>query len=117
MKMTISRFTSKDISTSRGDATVLNFQANGKWFSAFRGTWNEDWRNGITIEVAESQIKTNEKNGKTYTNITAPAKAQAQAQGGNGASGAASDRVINALVAIYKDLQLIKLKLEITDEE
>jgi hypothetical protein len=40
MKLTLSRFFSKDITTSRGVATVLNFQAAGKWYSS--GSNEED---------------------------------------------------------------------------
>lgn len=115
MKMIISRFTAKDIQTQRGVATVLNFQAGGKWYSSFLGSWNAAWENGAEIEVDSSQIKSNAKNGRTYLNIAAPAKSQAQAPSANGSAN--GDRVVNALIAIYKDLQAIKEKLGIRDEK
>lgn len=118
MKMTITRFSSKDIVTARGDATVLNFNAGGKWYSAFLGSWNGHWGNGTVIEIDPAQIKENTKNGKTFLNISAPAKAQSGNGAGNSANGnSASDRMVNGLAIIYKDLQAIKKKLGILDEK
>src|ERR1700674_1150389 len=99
MKMTISRFSAKNISTSRGAATVLNFQAGGKYYSAFLGSWNGHWGDGVEIDIDQSQIKSNTKNGRTYLNISAPAKSQTQPSSASGSSDAANERVVKALVA------------------
>jgi hypothetical protein len=109
MKLTIRRFKTKDITTSRGAATLLTFESGGEWYSSFAASWNNHWQEGTVIDIDPAQIKEKEKNGKLYLNIAAPTKAQGQ-------SGPGSDRVIRALETIWKDLQLIKRNLGIEQE-
>lgn len=104
MQLTISRMTRKEITTSKGAATKLNFQAGNVWYSCFEGSWNQDWENGMTIDVDPERIVVKESNGKKYTNIVAPSKEKA--------AGAQSDaRVIKALETMWHDLQEVKKSL------
>lgn len=114
IKLTISRYTTKQITTTKGEATVFNFNGGGKWYNGFVGKWNKDWKDGVTIEVAESQINTTERNGKKYLNINAPPKA---AQGAPGANPEDIKRILKALEIIYKDLQEIKAALFIVQKD
>lgn len=109
MKLKISRLTTKTIDTTRGEAVVFNFQSGGQWYSSFAATWNKNWHEGTELEIADSQIKSRQKNGKTYLTITAPARQSTNAN-------ASQDRILDALRLIYKDLQEIKKTLGIKAE-
>jgi hypothetical protein len=112
MKLKINKFTSKNIQTSRGDAEVYNFQSGGQWYSSFAATWNKDWHEGMELEVADSQIRRKEKNGKIYLTIMAPARPSTSTNTNN----ASQDRVLDALRLIYKELQEIKKAVGIKAE-
>ena len=106
MKLTISRYSTKTIQTSRGDSLVCNFNAGGKWYNAFVGKWNENWKDGMTVEVLDSQITSKEKNGKTYWNVNAPPKEDKAAQ-----SSKNEERILSGLAFIYKQLEQVNKEL------
>lgn len=69
----IKKLTVKDIATSRGNAqkyTIID--ENGSYWDSWKDQWNADWKEGQTIEFAESQIRTREYNGKVYKSIAKP---------------------------------------------
>lgn len=114
LKLTISRYSTKEITTTRGKSMTCNFNADGKWYNAFVGSWNKNWANGMTVEIDDSQIKTTQKGDKTYLNINAPPKA---ATGAPGANPDDIKRILKGIEMIYKDLQEIKAALFIAPKE
>jgi hypothetical protein len=116
VRLTIERFSSKHIKTTKGDSILLNFQAGGVRYNAFAGDWNAHWKNGTVLDVDPSQIKINEKDGITFTNIRAPANARPETESASGnASADTTERTLKAVTLIYRDVQKIKKALGIEE--
>lgn len=107
--LTISRLNTKSITTSRGDASIHNFKSGSVWYSAFVGSWNEDWQDGTVLELDEKRIVRNQKNGKTYLNIVPPPKSGGRSK----RSAEFEQRVLKALEVLWRDMQEIKKALKI----
>lgn len=129
LKLTISRYTTKTVNTTKGKSLKCNFNAGGQWYNAWVGAWNRDWQDGTVIEIPEDRIESNNYNGKNYLNIKAPPKS---ASGGNTASaGGAStagggtsaadsaklDRLVKASEVLYKEIVEIKKTLQIIQDK
>lgn len=122
LKLTISRYTTKTINTSKGESLKCNFNAGGLWYNAWVGSWNQHWQNGTVVEIEESRIESNNYKGKNYLNIKAPPKSSQSNQTGQTGQAAQQqspeskkneERIVKALEVIYLDLQDIKKFLKI----
>lgn len=123
MKLVISQLTSREVQTKKGPTDKWNFNSGGKWYNAFCGTWNQDWKNGTVLEIPEDRIVVNtSSSGTVYNNISAPPKeekskaATATATGatnGNGGSLTEQklDRILKGLEFLFQELQEIKRRL------
>jgi hypothetical protein len=109
MKLLIESLSSKEIATRKGPARVLRFQSAGLWYS-FAGSWNAHRQNGLEIESADDQIKRSEKDGGTYLNIQAPAKANRAAQG---ADNEKLDRILRGVETLWREIQEVKAALNL----
>lgn len=68
MKIKIEKITRKEIKTPNGrepTAWNIGILSNDVWYSAWAGEWNQEWKEGQTIDV---EIKTNGK----FNNIIPP---------------------------------------------
>jgi len=53
--------------------TKVGVRAGGEWYSAYADGWNEDWKEGDSIEV---EIEENRVGDKVYKNIKPPTIAE-----------------------------------------
>jgi len=75
-KITIRKLIRKSMTTKFGDTTKLIIQAeDGQYFDSWAGQFNQNWAEGQTIEIPDSQIKSREYQGKIYKTLTPPPKA------------------------------------------
>lgn len=83
--------------------TVVKFQneADGEYYGAFAGKWNEDWADGKEMEIPDDRIKITESNGYTNRNIEAPPEARR----GGGVD----------ITPIMTEISLIKAAIKIMD--
>ena len=107
MKLVLHGLKEKTIKTARGDSVIWNFKSGDLWYSAFQGSWNADWVEGMEIDVPDDRIKVTTKGDYTYHNIQAPPAAEQKEK-------AKSDmlRALSGIEAIWKDLQVVKSDLK-----
>lgn len=108
MQLVIHNLREKQISTSRGPSTVVSFKSGDIWYSAFKGSWNADWADGLELEIPDDRIKVTTKGEYTNHNIQAPPKAEQDLK-----KKQEMDLILKGIAEIWKDVQLIKQKLGI----
>lgn len=103
MKLAMHGLREKTVNTSKGASKTFSFKSGDTWYSAFCGSWNADWVEGMEIEIPDDRIKVTTKGDATFHNIQAPPKSEQDAK-------KASDiqRVLSGLEAIWRELQVLK---------
>ena len=105
--MFIKQLNKKQVTTKYGEKEKWNVLAeDGKWYDAWMGKWNADWKEGDTINVPVERIKSREYNGKTYYSIEAPPEARF-----NGGAKVDLEPVMEALRKLYAKLNNIDNQL------
>lgn len=76
----IIKLSTKTVTTQYGEKEkfLVTIEQDGKKIVAdsFCGKWNNDWREGLELEIKANQWKKREYNGKTYWSIMAPPEAK-----------------------------------------
>ena len=106
MELVLHALKEKEINTSRGKSKIFNFKSGDIWYSAFKGSWNAGWQEGMTIDIPDDRIKAVQNGQYVNHRIQAPPKAERDAQ-----KAADMQRALSGIEAIWKDLQLIKKHL------
>jgi hypothetical protein len=103
VKLKIEVLNIKTVQTRSGERERYSILCDGNWYSSFAGSWNRDWSKGKEIEVADEQIITKKVGDRVYSNILPP----------KGYRAGREERILRGVEAIWKDIQLIKRKLQI----
>ncbi len=107
----IAKLTKKDLQTQNGPASKWTIITDAKvYYDSWVNEWNQDWKEGMTIQVQESQIASRDYNGKTYLSIK-PLPKRTSAATGNAVAATAIQELTIKVDAILKNTNEILQRL------